>query len=74
VVAAKRQAPAAFAWRQEPYEFVAHPIAFDLLNGTSRVREAIDTGANVDDLLSPMEGFRRDFLEHRRPFLVYGDA
>lgn len=74
VVAARRQAPQSFAWRHEPYEFVSHPIAFDLLNGTSRVREAIDAGANVDDLLSPMEEFRLDFVERRRPFLLYEDA
>jgi len=74
LVAARELAPTAFDWRREPYEFVANPIAIDLLNGTDQVRLAIDAGAHVDDLLAPMEAFRRDFLARRAPFLLYGSS
>jgi uncharacterized protein YbbC (DUF1343 family) len=74
LVAAREIAPEAFGWRQEPYEFVSHPIAIDLLNGTDRVRRDIDAGAHVEDLLTGMEAFRREFLATRAPFLLYGPA
>ncbi|MEZ4411338.1 MAG: DUF1343 domain-containing protein, partial [Polyangiales bacterium] len=40
-----------FAWRTEPYEFVSDRPAIDLLTGDRAVREAIDAGARVDELL-----------------------
>ena len=40
-----------FAWRTEPYEFVSDRPAVDLLTGDRAVREAIDAGARVDELL-----------------------
>lgn len=41
-----------FAWRTEPYEFVADRPAIDLLTGDPAVREAIDRGAAVDELVA----------------------
>lgn len=41
-----------FQWRTERYEFVDTVPAIDLLTGDGAVREAIDAGAAVDDLLA----------------------
>ena len=47
VLHARAQDPARFAWRTEPYEFVADVPAFDLLCGSAREREAIEAGATL---------------------------
>ena len=41
VALARAQAPARFAWRTEPYEFVRDVPAFDLLCGSAREREGL---------------------------------
>jgi len=69
--AAREQAPGAFAWRTEPYEFVAHPPAIDLLTGSDAVRTAIDAGRSFDDIEAAFVPFEREFAERRRPFLLY---
>jgi uncharacterized protein YbbC (DUF1343 family) len=48
--------PEDFAWRAEPYEFIADVPAMDLLTGSPVARECIDTGAALEPLLS---GWRR---------------
>lgn len=51
VALAKRQAPTAFAWRTEKYEFVDDIPAFDLLTGSAEERTAIDDGVDVRELV-----------------------
>jgi uncharacterized protein YbbC (DUF1343 family) len=41
-----------FRWRTEPYEFVADRPAIDLLLGDPAMREALDAGATVDEVLA----------------------
>lgn len=41
-----------FAWRTERYEFVDTHPAIDLLTGDARVRQGIDEGADLEDLLA----------------------
>jgi uncharacterized protein YbbC (DUF1343 family) len=41
-----------FAWRTEKYEFVDSVPAMDLLTGDPRVREAIDSGASIEELMA----------------------
>jgi len=50
VIAARSLDPARFAWRTEPYEFVADRPAFDLLAGTDAWRRRIEAGASPRDL------------------------
>lgn len=69
--AMKRQAPDAFAWRTEAYEFVGDRPAIDLLTGGPEVRAAIDRGAGLDGVLAAEEAGARAFAEARRPFLAY---
>jgi uncharacterized protein YbbC (DUF1343 family) len=71
VVHARAQAPARFAWRTEPYEFVSGVLAFDLLCGSSREREAIEAGATVAELARPLVSEERAFERRRAPYLRY---
>jgi uncharacterized protein YbbC (DUF1343 family) len=71
VLHARRQDPARFAWRTEPYEFVAGVLAFDLLCGSSREREAIEAGATLAELVRPVAPEERAFVRRRAPYLRY---
>jgi uncharacterized protein YbbC (DUF1343 family) len=73
VVHARRQDPARFRWRTEPYEFVSGVPAFDLLCGSDRERRGIEAGAGVRDLASAFAGEERAFARRRRQFLLYGE-
>jgi uncharacterized protein YbbC (DUF1343 family) len=63
----------AFAWRREAYEFVADRPAFDLLTGGPELREAIDAGRDVGDVLAQGEAAVVAFAEARRPWLLYAE-
>ncbi|HEX9307012.1 MAG TPA: DUF1343 domain-containing protein, partial [Anaeromyxobacter sp.] len=71
VLHARRQAPARFAWRTEPYEFVSGVLAFDLLCGSAREREGIEAGATLADLSLPIAPEERAFERRRAPYLRY---
>jgi len=81
MLTARRQAPGAFAWRTEPYEFVTRPIAIDLLNGSDRIRLAIDSSASssasasasssLAEMVHPFHAFEARFRDLRAPALLY---
>ena len=50
ITLAKRQNDVAFRFRTDPYEFVEHIPAFDLLTGGAEAREAIVAGAEPRDV------------------------
>jgi uncharacterized protein YbbC (DUF1343 family) len=72
VLHARAQDPARFAWRTEPYEFVADVPAFDLLCGSAREREAIEAGATLSDMVPAIAAEERAFGRRRAPYLRYG--
>ena len=51
LVAVRSLWPESFAWRTEPYEFRADVPAIDLLTGRPAVRQAIDGGATLDEVV-----------------------
>ena len=63
----RRRWPEHFAWRI-PEEGIHN---FDKLAGTDRIREALDAGAEVADLVLEWEAERRPFLELRESYLLY---
>ncbi len=71
VVHARAQDPGRFAWRTEPYEFVRDVLAFDLLCGSSREREAIEAGATVSEIGRGFLPEERAFVRRRAPYLRY---
>jgi uncharacterized protein YbbC (DUF1343 family) len=71
VVQARAQAPRAFRWRSEPYEFVREVPAFDLLCGSARERNGIEAGTPAPRLAAAWSGEERAFARRRRPHLRY---
>lgn len=63
--------PSQFAWRHEPYEFVADLPAIDLLTGSDQLRHSLDSGHDLEPWLDSWavdeEGFRRE----REAILLY---
>jgi uncharacterized protein YbbC (DUF1343 family) len=60
-----------FAWRRDPYEFVADVPAIDLLTGDVALREAAQAGAEPLEWLDSWAGDEARFREQREPFLLY---
>jgi uncharacterized protein YbbC (DUF1343 family) len=71
ISAARSQAPERFNWRTEAYEFVAEPIAIDLLFGSSRERLALDQAIPALQIAEAWASDENDFRERRAPFLLY---
>lgn len=71
VAAARAQAPRRFRWRTDPYEFVEHVPAFDLLCGSAREREALEHGMGWRDLAAEWASEERAFVKRRSGHLRY---
>jgi uncharacterized protein YbbC (DUF1343 family) len=73
LAAFRAAAPAAFAWRRAPYEFVAEIPAIDLLARTPRCREAIESGDSGDlaDWLASWAADEAEFRREREEVLLY---
>jgi uncharacterized protein YbbC (DUF1343 family) len=64
-------APAVFAWRQQPYEFVATIPAIDLLAGDDQLRQGLEAGAALAELSAAWAKERAAFEDIRRAALLY---
>jgi uncharacterized protein YbbC (DUF1343 family) len=67
----RRLYPDLFAWKAPPYEYVYDKLPFDVINGSSRLREQIEAGASVPEI---EDGWRADldhFADRRRSYLLY---
>jgi uncharacterized protein YbbC (DUF1343 family) len=60
-----------FAWRREPYEFVADRLAIDLLFGSDRERLALEANRPWQEIARAWEAEEEEFRRQRRPFLLY---
>jgi uncharacterized protein YbbC (DUF1343 family) len=60
-----------FAWRREPYEFVADRPAIDLLFGSDRERRALEVGESAAAIARAWEAEEAAFRARRRQFLLY---
>jgi uncharacterized protein YbbC (DUF1343 family) len=54
-----------------PQKFQFHADYFDKVMGTSRVREAIESGRTIKDIAAAWEPDLRKFDELRKPYLLY---
>ena len=64
-------APSQFAWREPPYEYelVRQPI--DILTGSSTLREQIEEGVPIPEILTGWQAAVNKFGVIRRHFLMY---
>lgn len=60
-----------FAWRADAYEFVEDVPAFDLLCGNASVREGIEAGAPLSQLVAGFDRDAQQFAQKREPYLLY---
>ena len=63
--------PESFSWRNEAYEFVVDVPAFDLLAGSSLLREGIESGADLPALAETWQAEQECFVQERRSWLLY---
>ncbi len=69
--ACRDQAPAQFAWRTRAYEFVDRIAAIDLLCGSPAIREGIDAGASLDELVATWAAQEAEYRAWRQQWLLY---
>ena len=63
--------PGDFAWKRPPYEYVYDKLPFDVISGSSRLREQIEAGTPVADVEESWRGGLNDFAEQRAAYLLY---
>jgi uncharacterized protein YbbC (DUF1343 family) len=67
----RRQSPAAFAWRQPPYEYEHDKWPIDILFGSDRLRTTIDAGGDVAKLVASWGDDDDAFRRTRERYLMY---
>ena len=63
--------PAGFDWQEKPYEYAFGRVSFDVIAGTLRLREQIESGVSVADIAASWQADERSFAEQRKPYLLY---
>jgi uncharacterized protein YbbC (DUF1343 family) len=63
--------PGRFEWRDPPYEYEHDKMPFDILAGSSELREQIEAGVPVDRIARSWEPGVADFMKVRDRFLLY---
>lgn len=60
-----------FKWKNPPYEYEYDKNPFDVIAGTSKVREAIERGDSLDSIKESWESPLTEFSKLRGQFLLY---
>ncbi len=63
--------PSSFAWRPPPYEYEHDKMPIDILAGSPRLREQIESGVPAADIAGTWEEGERAFARTRLPDLLY---
>ncbi|MCF8080118.1 MAG: DUF1343 domain-containing protein [Desulfobacterales bacterium] len=63
--------PKRFAWKTPPYEYEYDQMPIDLICGDGRLRQKIEEGADVTELVDGWEADEAAFEELRKPYLLY---
>jgi uncharacterized protein YbbC (DUF1343 family) len=67
----RAQNPAAFEWRQPPYEYEPVKLPFDILAGSSELRQQIEAGIPARTIYYSWHRAHEEFAKTRTPFLLY---
>lgn len=60
-----------FRWKEPPYEYVYDRNPFDVIAGTSSIREAFERGISSDEIKTSWSGAFNDFVKVRERYLLY---
>ncbi|MBS1791613.1 MAG: DUF1343 domain-containing protein [Acidobacteria bacterium] len=63
--------PEGFKWQTPPYEYVYDRLPFDVIAGTTKLREQIESGASLEDIAASWKAGEEDFANRRNPYLLY---
>jgi uncharacterized protein YbbC (DUF1343 family) len=68
---ARDMAPEEFTWRQPPYEYETEKMPIDILWGGTQLREGIDGGRSIEEILSGVDEELSAFEETVAEYLLY---
>jgi uncharacterized protein YbbC (DUF1343 family) len=60
-----------FKWKNTPYEYVFDRNPFDVIHGSTKLREQIETGTSVERIQSSWHDDEKSFRNTREKFLLY---
>ena len=63
--------PSEFKWKQPPYEYVFDKNPFDVIAGTSALREAMESGRSLEEMEKAWRAGTEAFRRQRREYLLY---
>lgn len=63
--------PDEFRWKEPPYEYVYDRNPFDVIAGTSSIREAIEAGSSIETLEKSWSDGLAEFTRVREHYLLY---
>lgn len=63
--------PEDFKWKNPPYEYVFDRNPFDVIAGTTKLREALEQNTSLEEIENRWRSDEKEFKEIRRDFLLY---
>jgi uncharacterized protein YbbC (DUF1343 family) len=63
--------PSDFKWKDTPYEYEYERNPFDVIAGTTKIREMIEKGKSIDEIKLSWKNDVKDFNELRRNYFLY---
>jgi uncharacterized protein YbbC (DUF1343 family) len=60
-----------FRWKEPPYEYVYDRNPFDVIAGTSSIREAFEQGSDIEEIKERWAGAFDSFMTVRESYLLY---
>lgn len=63
--------PELFRWKEPPYEYEVEKLPIDVLAGSDRLRLQIEGGCSLEEICLSWKGPADNFLERRKPYLLY---
>jgi len=67
----RRFDPGRELWRQPPYEYETTKLPFDILSGSSTLREQIDGGVPATAIAASWRADEEGFRKRREKYLLY---
>jgi len=71
LTAVNRLYPKRFEWKQPPYEYVYDKQPFDVISGSSFIREQIEAGTPASEIEDGWKSGLNDFARLREKYLLY---
>ena len=60
-----------FQWREPPYEYEHERLPFDVLAGSTELRQQLEAGVTARDIARSWEPAVGSFMKARESFLLY---